>query len=375
MNEKPTSPTENPFEGHPARVMKTHHLPTGALSLATRDDASRLYAACIDGGIYELDLEAEKPEPVALGWHDRYASGVHALAGGETLVSAGYDGQVRWHDARKRQELRRVKAHSFWSWQLAVHEGSGRLASAGGQYLCGGYKYEPREASEPPVQLIDLASGETLQKLDHVPPVQSVAFSADGKFLAAGNLMGEVRVWSTEGGEELARFTTPSFTGWGIIKGHYYTGGIFSMFFSPDGEDLFVAGMGSTRDPAAGNGRQLWQRFRWREEPARKVDETHDKESGSGLMETIALHPSGRYFVMGGRIAKGNWNVAFFDAKTGSILHSLSTKTRVTRATFSPAGDRLFLSAAVTQQRPKDGKIPPWGRVHEIEVPAILRAF
>ena len=33
--------------------------------------------------------------------------------------------------------------------------------------------------------------------------------------------------------------------------------------------------MGSTRDPAAGNGKQLWQRFDWRANPAKKLDETH----------------------------------------------------------------------------------------------------
>ena len=106
-------------------------------------------------------------------------------------------------------------------------------------------------------------TGELAHNFSHVPPVQSVAFSRDVKFLAAGNLMGEVRVWELASGKQVANFTTPSFTGWGIIKGHYYTGGIFALHFAANDEELYVAGMGSTTDPAAGNGRQLWQRC-WR---------------------------------------------------------------------------------------------------------------
>ena len=81
-------------------------------------------------------------------------------------------------------------------------------------------------------------------------------------------------------------------------------------------------------------------------------------------METLAVHPSGRYFVMGGRIAKGNWNVAFFDLKTGAIRHSLSTKTRVTKAVFSDDGRSLFLAGCVGQpKKKKDGQWPAFGRI------------
>src|SRR5262249_53435874 len=156
--------------------------------------------------------------------------------------------------------------------------------------------------------------------------------------------------WEAASGKPVASFTTPSFTGWGIIKGHYYTGGVFALAFGPQGH-LFLAGMGATTDPAAGNGRQLWERFDFRKSPAVKVDPPHPDESGSGLMEALAFHPSGAYFVMAGRLFKGNWNAALFDAGTGAILHSQDTKTRVTRAVFSADGRRLFLAGAVGQER------------------------
>ena len=187
--------------------------------------------------------------------------------------------------------------------------------------------------------------------------------------------MGEVRVWEIETGKLAAKWRTPDFTGWGIIKGHYYTGGIFALTFTPDGNELYAAGMGSTTDPAAGNGRQLWHRYAWREDPVRKVDETHKGESGRGLMETLTIHPSHKYFVMAGRVQKGNWNAAFFDADSGAALHTMGTKTRVTSSYFTRDGRTLFLGGAVSQKKPKDGRSPDFGRLGVYRMPLPTREF
>ena len=40
-----------------------------------------------------------------------------------------------------------MKAHDFWSWQLALSPDGSRVASVTGQYLAGGWKYEPAEAA------------------------------------------------------------------------------------------------------------------------------------------------------------------------------------------------------------------------------------
>ena len=175
--------------------------------------------------------------------------------------------------------------------------------------------------------------------------------------------MGETRIWDVTTGEQKASWTTPSFTGWGIIKGHYYTGGIFALMFTSDGEQIYAAGMGTTTDPAAGNGRQLWQKFAWTENPVRKVSETKDGESGAGLMESLSWHPSHEYFVMAGRLFQGKWNTAFFDANSGSLKHSLDAKLRITHARFTNDGKCLILAGATGQEKKKDGKYPNYGRV------------
>ena len=346
------------------KQVKEFKLPTGVLALDISADAQAMFASCIDGGVYQIAVESG--ERRKLGAHESYASGIAAVAGSSQVVSGGYDGVLQWHDttdanASAPTAPRKISAHRFWSWQTTASRDGRFVASVTGQYVCGGYKYEPLPEREPSVRVYEAPTGKLVHSFTHVPPVQSVAFSSDGRSIAAGNLMGEVRIWEIGTGKQIAKFRTPSFTGWGIIKGHYYTGGIFALHFAANDEELYAAGMGSTTDPAAGNGRQLWQRFRWRD--GTKIGETNENENGRGLMETLAFHPSGKHFVMAGRLENGKWTMAFFNTKTGALLHSLDTKSRVTRALFNADGRRLFIGETLGQAKPKDGIIPDFGRL------------
>jgi len=344
-----------------ARELK---LPSPVLGLTVSRDNATFYASCMDGGIYAVD--ATKGDARRIGKHDSYASSVHLLPDQQTLISGGYDGTLQWHDVQKHETVRRIKAHSFWSWQTDLSANGLLLASVTGQYICGGYKYEPAPEQEPSVKVYSTATGEAVQSFSHTPPVQSVAFSPDNQFLAAGNLMGLIRVWDLASGKEVSNWTTQSFTGWGIIKGHYYTGGIFALKFSPDGQDLYAVGMGSTTDPAAGNGLQLWQRFSWRD--GKKLSEAREADIGRGLMEALAFRENSSTFVMAGRLFNGKWNTALFDRTTGELLHSLDTKMRTTRAFFIRDGKQLVLSGTTDQGKKKDGKYPECGRIKIYEV-------
>ena len=359
------SDNEQQTEGLQVRKLHGHKLPMGVLGADISPDGETIYAACMDGA-YELDLRTGRHE--LLTRHESFVSGAALLKKANQLVTAGYDGYLQWFNLECRREIRRQKLHDFWSWQMAVSPDEKLLASVTGQYLAGGYKYEPKSQSDPCVCIVDAETGEFLLPLEHVPSVQSVAFSNDGQYVAAGNLMGEIRIWEIPTGKLAATWTSPDFTSWGIIKSHCYIGGVFALQFTPDDQHLLLAGMGPMRDPMAGNGRQLWQRFAWRETPARKVDETHDQESGEGLMETLALSPRGDHFVMAGRLRGGAWNAGFFDMESGELLTSLKTKCRITKAAYSVDGARLVLAGAQGQPRTKDGTPPPFGRVDVFEI-------
>ena len=356
-------------------MVKEIKLPTAVFDLdliagnCESDQSLALLAACLSGEILEVNVETSSLHSLAR--HGSYASGAHWSKSRGVVLSAGYDGCLLWTDRARSHTFRRIQAHGFWSWQSALSPDESMIASVTGQYLCGSYEYKPAEASEPCVKIIDVDSGVTKRSWNATPPVQAVAWSGEGRYLAVGNLMGQIQVWDVEGNTLAAEWETGEFTGWGIIKGHYYTGGIYSLKFSNTGEDLYLVGMGSTRDPAAGNGRQMWQRWNWRE--GKKLSETADKDSGQGLMEWLEFHPSGDWFVMVGRLQSGNWNVALFDTKSGALLHSLNTNNRVTRALFSKDGSQLFLAGMVSQGGPKEGRFRDYGRINIYEIRSELK--
>ncbi|MCA9149661.1 MAG: hypothetical protein KDA92_10195 [Planctomycetales bacterium] len=340
-------------------------LPTGVLDCEVSADGRMLYAACMDG-VYQVPLDGGEPQ--RLYEHESYASGVHLDPHRDVLISAGYDGQLVWFDLSRRTIFRRVLAHRFWSWQSARSPDGRLLATVTGQYMVGGEKYEPAAETEPSVKVCDVATGEMLHAFSHVPSVQSVCFSPDSQHVAAGNLLGQIRIWNVKDGAKVADWKTDAFTSWGIIKSHCYIGGIFGLVFSPAGDTLLAAGMGPMTDPMAGNGRQLWQRFAWQENPPRLVDQTHDGESGEGLMEAIAHHPSRPLFLMGGRLRGGDWNAAAFSAEDGRRLQHVNTNYRITQARFTPDGGRVILAGFDKQKGPEKGEYPKFGMLEVFSV-------
>ena len=344
-----------------AQQVKTLKLPTMVLGMDRSADAAHLYAACMDGGIYQLNVNSGESE--LLTRHESYASGVHLIPGTSTLISAGYDGVLQWYDLAATKVIRKITAHQFWSWQSALSPDGKCFASVTGQYLAGGPKYEPAPETEPSVKVFDAQSGKTLHEFSHVPSVQAVAFSPDSRYVAAGNLMGEIRIWELATAKQVATVTTPSLTSWGIIKVHAYQGGVYSLAFSPDGQSILLCGIGQMRDPNSGNGRQTWQRFAWRREGAPKIAEIRDGDAGGGHPESIAFHPSGKFFVMAGRLAQGTWNTGFFDQTSGAMIHSLDTKGRLTRICFNADGRQMFLAGGIGQPKAKDGKYADFGRI------------
>lgn len=334
----------------PSRVSE-FKLPTGVLSSAISEDEKKVACGCFDG-VYLLDLGSG--ESVKLYAHESYVSSVEWISD-QIIISAGFDGQLIWYDVTDKREIRKQKAHDFWSWDLAISSDRKRIASVTGQYLAGGYRYEPAGEKEPSLRIFDAESGNALHALPHVPSVQAVAISPDGKRVAAGNLMGEVRVFDLLTGRLIRQWTTEGFTSWGIIKSHSYLGGIFSMRFTPDGRSLLLAGMGPMRDPMAGNGRQLWEKWSVDSEEPSLLDQTHEGESGEGLMEALAVDSSLPFFVMGGRLRGGDWNAAFFDMVTGDRLAIMKTGFRITDMQFFSEGRSLLVVGATGQGKPKEG--------------------
>lgn len=349
----------------PRTINRVHDfkLPTAILGACLLDDDNQLAVACMDG-VYRVDVLAKSHQKV--GEHGSYVSSVVYQKGTKSFITAGYDGCLKWFSAESNAVVREEKVHSFWSWDMALSPDQRWIASVTGQYIAGDYKYTPAAEREPSVKLLRAEDGVTVHSLPHVPSVQSVAFSADSQWVAAGNLMGEVRVWKVETGEQVGGFQSKDFTSWGIIKSHCYLGGIFAIRFSPDGNEVIACGMGDMRDPMAGNGRQLWQRWNWRE--GKLIQQTKENQSGEGLMEALAMSPKGESFLMGGRLRGGEWNAAMFDFQSGERLGTIKSGYRITEMVFNSKGELLVFGGQGQPGKESDGKFPDFGRVEVYKI-------
>lgn len=349
----------------PRTINRVHDfkLPTAILGACLLDDDNQLAVACMDG-VYRVDVLAKSHQKV--GEHGSYVSSVVYHKGTNSFITAGYDGCLKWFSAESNAVVREEKVHSFWSWDMALSPDQRWIASVTGQYIAGDYKYTPAAEREPSVRLLRAEDGVTVHSLPHVPSVQSVAFSADSQWVAAGNLMGEVRVWKVETGEQVGGFQSKDFTSWGIIKSHCYLGGIFAIRFSPDGNEVLACGMGDMRDPMAGNGRQLWQRWNWRE--GKLIQQTKENQSGEGLMEALAMSPKGESFLMGGRLRGGEWNAAMFDFQSGERLGTIKSGYRITEMVFNSKGELLVFGGQGQPGKESDGKFPDFGRVEVYKI-------
>jgi WD40 repeat protein len=345
----------------------TISLKTGVLGLSGNADGSVLYASCMDGQIFEVRPGTKAVTPFETG-HASFASGCALLPDGGTLISGGYDGWLLWHDVATKRLIRRVVAHDFWSWQLALSARGQRIASVTGQFLVGSEKYEPAPATTPTVKVFDASSGELVHSFEHHPPVLSVAFSPNGNYLAAANMMGEVRIWDITTGKLAGEFKTPDFTSWGIIKSPHYLGGIYGLAFSPDGASVLCCGMGPMTDPMAGNGKMTWQRWAWKDSAPKLLSQILEGEHGTGLMETIGFAPDSKSFVMAGRQAQGTWNAALFSESEGKLIASIDAKSRLTRHHFSSDGKTLFLASVAGQPQRKDGQWPDYGHIQVLTI-------
>lgn len=349
----------------PRTINRVHDfkLPTAILGACLLDDDNQLAVACMDG-VYRVDVLAKSHQKV--GAHGSYVSSVVYHKGTKSFITAGYDGCLKWFSAESNAVVREENVHSFWSWDMALSPDQRWIASVTGQYIAGDYKYTPAAEREPSVKILRAEDGVTVHSLPHVPSVQSVAFSADSQWVAAGNLMGEVRVWKVETGEQVGGFQSKDFTSWGIIKSHCYLGGIFAIRFSPDGNEVLACGMGDMRDPMAGNGRQLWQRWNWRE--GKLIQQTKENQSGEGLMEALAMSPEGDRFLMGGRLRGGEWNAALFDFQSGERLGTIKSGYRITEMVFNSKGELLVFGGQGQPGKESDGKFPDFGRVEVYQI-------
>jgi DNA-binding beta-propeller fold protein YncE len=196
--------------------------PDGKLIAQTGDDGDvLLYSA--DSGEVKTTLTTAKP-----------VYGIAFSPDGKTLAAAGYT-EVLLLDLASNKVLREFKK----TIPAVVFNSDGWAIAFSGD----GKKLATSDASNNTAKVWDVETGKELATFGKQPfRVTAVAFSPDGKTLAAAN-RGEdpqVKLWDLATGKE--RFTLKGPTGWPN-----------SLAFSPDGKVLAVAGQEDPSPPERAN--------------------------------------------------------------------------------------------------------------------------
>jgi WD40 repeat protein/serine/threonine protein kinase len=218
---------------------------------------------------------------------------------------------ILW-DVATGRELVRFPALQGSVHAVAFSPDGTRIASASGSYG------QPSEA-EGRVTLWDARAATVLaEKTERLLNPLSVAFSPDGRLLAAGfgiwegeHQPGRLRVWDATSGNEVLAATVPP-------------GGVNAVAFSPDGKTIAAACSGFV---------QLWS-----VEPPRKLREIKGHTS---WINGVAFSPDGK------RLATAGWDktIRLWDPATGAALLAIHQDDgHATRVAFGP-DSRLLASA------------------------------
>jgi WD40 repeat protein len=282
-----------PIDPAKAKVKTTYPHAATFYALAADPSGKRLYAGSDDYGVHVFDLDAAKKEPVAR-WakHDNFVSALVALSrSGKTLVvSASYDRSLVWWDAAKGEPTRTVEAHAGWVRNLAALPDGSRLASCGDDML---------------VKLWDADGGKLVRTFEghatrtpqgHVTALYALAVSPDGKHLASGDRHGTVIVWETETGKAAQKFEIPTLYTYDARQRKRSIGGIRALAFSPDGKVLAAGGIGQVNNVDGLEGPVHVEWCAWRKPEIRWAGGAGHK----GLINDLLFHPTAPYLIGAG---------------------------------------------------------------------------
>lgn len=277
--------------------------------LARQPDSEVLYVGGSDFGVYAFDASVEKPERKKLegDGHQSYVTGMAVV--GNMLVTGSYDQHLVWWNLEEQRAINRVSAHDRWIRRIIVSPDGTRIVSVGDDMQC---------------KVWDAASGEMVTQFSDHPELTphhfpsmlyAVAVSADGSLIATGDRVGHVAIWNATTFEKLGEVEAPVFYTWDPRARRHSIGGIRSLAFSPNGEQIAVGGIGKIGNIDHLDAPSRLEVFQWRTgERVHEIEESQKK----GLVEQIAFLPDSRTILTVGGDHKGFVNL--FDAEKGSLL-------------------------------------------------------
>jgi WD40 repeat protein len=311
------------------KVVKQISRPEIVMAVARQPRTNRIFFGGSDFAVYDMVFDVKASKPVELGRHDSYVTGL-TLAG-STLISGGYDGQLKWWNTDSRSSLRTVSAHKKYVRGVEVSPDGSLVASVADDMVCRIWELETGRLVH------QLAGHAELTPHDFPSMLFACAFTADGKFLATGDKVGHVIVWDVETGRPVTSLDAPIFYTWDQVQRLHSIGGIRSLAFSPDGQTLAVGGIGKIGNVDHLDSKPRIELFDWRQ--GTHVGEVVG-ESFKGLVERIVFHPGGEWLVGAGGYADGF--LLFHDLRSKKSLAQEKVSFYVHDCVLDETGDTIF---------------------------------
>jgi uncharacterized protein (TIGR03067 family) len=199
-------------------------------SVAYSPDGQQLATGSHDKSIKLWNTVNGQEIPVLMG-HTAAILSVAFNPDGKRLASTSSDQTAKVWEIEGSQELQTLKGDTQGILRVVFSPDGKQLASAGQHF-------------KRTVQMWDATSGqETVTLMGHRSPVPSVAFSPDGKRLASASTDGTVVIWDAITGHATLTLNSLSGSGHshsGSRRGH--SGSLNAVAFSPDGKEVAAGG-------------------------------------------------------------------------------------------------------------------------------------
>lgn len=219
---------------------------------ACRFDPKGRFVVCgAEDAVVERFNLADGARTNLTGGHDTWVQTVGFSKDGAQIFSGGCDGKLTWWDcaAKTPKPIRSLAAHKGWIRSLDVSL-DGALIATGG--------------NDNKVRLWNAADGKPVRELaGHVRHVYSVAFHPEGKFLLSGDLMGVLNQWDFATGKIVRTFDASPLHTYEPGQAVDY-GGVRGLAFSPDGKWLAAGGLYKGTNPLGAVNEPLVLLFDWK---------------------------------------------------------------------------------------------------------------
>jgi WD40 repeat protein len=311
------------------KVVTDFSRPEIIFALARAPGSSRLFFAGSAGTIYDVDISQAKPGPKEVGAHGSYVTGL--VLTGKIVVSGGYDGRLIWWDIESRKQVRIIAAHTKWIRKVSVSSDGKILASVGDDMVC---------------RLWDAGNGKLLRELrghleqtpHHFPSMLFVCtFAPDGRSLATADKVGHIVVWDAASGKPAKTLEAPAMYTWDPVQRKHSIGGIRALAFSPDGKHLAAGGISKIGNIDHLDGKARIEVFDWQ-----KGEKTHEyvDDKFKGIIEHLAFHPQGDWLLGGGGANDGFF--LFFDVKTNKAIRQEKAAMHVHTFTLDEKAETIY---------------------------------